>query len=225
VSYVGPGSLASLTFNPFGSAFNGGNVTGGNNGYVDDVGSNPATVSYFDNNYPGLLFLPFTKAFTLGALTGLVPGDLAAPQSVAPFNGFSNLGPAPGNGTTHFWTMNVGFPTGQFTDGKVMRFTVGRGAAHSSSVVGTVPGIGPTGGTVTRNPIADLFGGGVMLPSGTVIADGMLFTGTTTSGGTFSGRIRNNIGNGFSNVDGYGFIDAVKATAGDGLFQDGFEGP
>ena len=212
LSYVGPGSLESITFNPLGTPGGAGHVTAGNNGYSDDVGSNPATLTYFENSYPGLIFLPTSKAFTLGTLTGLTPGDITAPLNSAPFTGFSNLAPAPANGTTMFWTMTVGFPTQQFTDGKVMRFTVGRGAAHSASLSGTVPGTGPTGGTVTLNPNADLFGGGVSLPSGTVIGDGMRFTGTTTGGGTFSGVVRNAIGYGYSPIDGYGFIDAAAAT-------------
>jgi len=212
LSYVGPGSIASITFNPQGAPATAGHVTAGNNGYSDDVSSIPATISYLENSYPGLIFRPDAKGFTLGTLTGLTPADIAAPLSAAPFTGYSNLAPLPANGTSQFWTMTVGFPTGQFTSGKVVRFTVGRGAAHSASVAGTVPGTGPTGGTVTLNPNADLFGGGVMLPNGAVIADGMAFSGTTTSGGTFSGRIKNNIGSGYSPIDGFGFIDASVAT-------------
>mgnify|MGYP000373130955 FL=1 len=118
--------------------------------------------------------------------------------------------------------MSLTFPTQAFTDGDVLRFTVGRGAQRSSSVAG---GTGPTNGATSIQPIADLFGGGVILPTGVVVEDGMQFTGTTTSGATFTGRIRNRVGVGFSNVDGYGFIDAVKATAGDALFSNGFEDP
>jgi len=209
LSYLGPGSLATLTFNPAGLATTAGHVTGGNNGPKDDAASNPATITYFENNFPGLIFLPATKAFTLGTLTGLVPADVTVPQSVTPFTGFSNLAPAPANGTSQFWTMTIGFPTGQFTDGKAARFTVGRGAAHSATT-GAGTTIGP--GTVTLNPIADLFGGGVMLPSGTVISNGMAFSGTTTGGGTFSGTIKNQIGAGYSPVDGFGFINAEVAV-------------
>jgi hypothetical protein len=210
LSYLGPGSLASITFNPAGTAGTAGHVTGGNNGVQDDVASSPATIAYFENNFPGLIFLPTSKAFTLGTLSGLTAADIVAPQSVAPFAGFSNLAPAPANGTSMFWTMSVGFPNSNFTDGKIVRFTVGRGAAHSATTGnGTV--IGP--GTVTLNPIADLFGGGVFLPSGTVVTDGMAFSGTTTGGGTFSGTIKNAIGAGYSPVDGYGFINAEAAVA------------
>jgi hypothetical protein len=211
ISYIGPGSIASITFNPNGSAAEGGNVTGGNNGYTDNTGSNPPTVTYFANYYPGLAFLPATKAFTLGTQQGLTAADITPPSSTAPFTGFSNLAPAPpANGTTQFRTMTIGFPTGNFTGGKIVRFTVGRGAEHSAN---TSTGLGPTGGTVTSNPIADVFGGGVFIPEGTVVTDGMAFSGTLTGGGTFSGRIKNRIGMGYSNVDGFGVINAENAVA------------
>jgi hypothetical protein len=194
VSYSGPGSLQSLTFNPQGTPATAGRPTGGSNGVQDAA---PGTVTYFENNGPGLMFRPASKAFTLGTLTGLSPGDISAPQ-------FANPAPAPA-AAGDSWTMSVGFPTGQFGDGKVMRFTVGRGGLRSSDV--TTPG-----GQVTLSPIADLFGGGVMLPSGITIAEGMTFSGTTTAGGTFSGTIKNQIGFGYTVVDGYGFIDASVAT-------------
>ena len=221
VSYLGPGSLASLTFNPTGTAAQAGHVTGGNNGVQDDAGSSPATIKYFENNFPGLVFLPATKAFTLGTLTGLSAADVVAPTSSSPFTGFTNPAPAPSNGTSQFWTMTVGFPTGQFVDGKTVRFTVGRGVQHSAST-GNGATIGA--GTTSAQPIADLFGGGVMIPSGRVIPDGMAFTATTTDGHTITGRIKNNIGNGYSPVDGYGFINAEAAVrGGDLIFYDGFE--
>lgn len=209
ISYVGPGSLASITFNPNGDAARAGGVTAGNSGYVDDVGSNPATVTYFENSHPGAVFLPATKAFALGTLSGLTPADVTAPQSAAPFNGFSNLAPLPANGTTQFRTMTIGFPTGAFTDGRVLRFGVGRGNGHSANLTG---GTGPNGGTVTLVTTADFLGGGVFIPSGQVVVDGMEFSGTTTAGGTFSGRIRNVLGAGWTNHDGYGFVNAAAAV-------------
>ncbi|HEY0178135.1 MAG TPA: choice-of-anchor X domain-containing protein [Dokdonella sp.] len=209
IFYAGSGTLASITFNQSGAAATGGNVTGGNNGPMNDVGSSPATITYFENNYPGMAFLPATKAFTLGPLTGLAAADVSAPASTLPYTGFSNLTPAPGNGLTQFNTMTIGFPNGNFGAGGVVRFTVGRGVQHSA-VTGNGVVIGA--GTIATQYSADMFGGGVMIPSGIVLDDGMTFTGTTTGGGTFSGVIRNNIGRGYSTLDGYGFIDASVAT-------------
>jgi len=208
ILYSGLGSLASITFNPAGTNASGGNVTGGNNGPMNDAGSNPATISYFENNYPGMTFLPATRAFLLGPLTGLATTDIIAPLSSSPYTGFSNKTPAPGNGTSQFNTMTIGFPNANFTNGKVVRFTVGRGVAHSS-VTGNGTTIGA--GSITTQYSADMFGGGVLIPSGVVLADGTTFSGTTSAGGTFSGVIRNNIGKGYSVLDGYGFIDASAA--------------
>ncbi len=216
LSYAGAGSITSITFNPQGLATTAGHVTGGNHGVQDNV---PATsITYFENNFPGLVFLPATRPFTLGTLTGLTPADVIAPLSVAPFTGFTNLAPAPSNGTSHFWSMTIGFASGALVQGNVARFTIGRGAQHSAAT-GNGTTIGP--GATTSNPIADLFGGGVFLPSGTVVTDGMAFTGTTSTGATFSGTIKNAIGRGYTKVDGFGFIDAERATT--ILFQDGFE--
>ena len=216
VSYVGPNSIASLTFNPAGTATTAGNVTGGNNGvsysnYSTGAGATPGgTATYFENDFPGLVFLPGTKAFTLGNSSGLTASDVTAPTITPSVVGFSNLAPAPSNGTTQYWTMSIGFPTGNFTGGKVLRFTVGRGAQHSSTV-GTFST--PVAGTTTSNPIADLFGGGVFIPRNVVVTDGMAYSGTLTDGSTFSGTIKNRIGNGYSNVDGYGLINAQTAVA------------
>jgi len=200
VSYVGPSSIATIVFNPQGDAAHGGNVTGGNNGL-------DATNSYFSNLYPGMIWSTGTKAFTVGGgSVGLTQADVAAT--------FSNTAP-PGTApsTTLPLTMTLTFPNPNFTGGKVLRFTVGRGVLHNSSVTGTVPGNGPTGGAATTQFSADLFGGGVVIPEGTVINDGMTFSGTLNDGSTFSGVIRNRIGAGYSNLDGYGFINAQAAAA------------
>jgi hypothetical protein len=220
IFYSGPGSLASITFNPAGTASTGGNVTGGNNGPMNDAASSPATITYFENNFPGMAFMPTTRAFALGPLTGLTTADVTSPLSATPFTGFSNLTAAPGNGTSQFNTMTIGFPNSNFVAGNVVRFTVGRGVGHSATT-GNGATIGP--GTVSAQYNADLFGGGVLLPSGIVVTDGMTFSGTTTGGGTFSGVIRNNIGKGYSVLDGYGFIDASLAAG--SLHATGAAGP
>ena len=215
VSFVGPGSLQSLVFNPNGLPAEGGNVTGGNSGFNDDVGSNPATVAYFEGNFPGLIWVPnnaSTGPFALGTLTGLVAADITQPQSTSPFTGFTNPAPAPGSAGM-FETMTIGFPTAQFTDGKILRFTVGRGLGHNATLAAPAVGIQAN---------ADLFGGGVLIPSGTIITDGMRFSGTTTGGGTFSGTIKNNIGTGYSPVDGYGLINAQNVVAPQAVIPVGF---
>lgn len=210
VSYVGPGYLTNLTFNPAGTAATAGSTTSGNNG-VD------ASNNYFSNIYPGMVFLPTTKAFTLGSLNGLSAADITVPLSASPYTGFSNLAPAPSNGSSQFWTMSIGFPNANFTGGKSIHFTVGRGEQHSSAVGnGAAFNAGSTGGTTLSNPTADLLGGGVQIPEGTVNATGMAFSATVSDGtNTYpvSGTMTNRIGSGYSVLDGFGFINAETATS------------
>ena len=216
VSYVGPGAITSLVFNPGGTGATGGNVTGGVNGEFDTNGTATSpTVTYFQTDQPGLVFLPNTKAFTLGNSTGLTAADVTIPTIAS---GFTNAAGTPTPAATGFYTMTIGFPTQAFTGGKVLRFTVGRGNQRSANtgnggnVIGT--------GTTAVSSLADLFGGGVMIPGSydsasgtyTVITNGMTFSGTTSDGGTFTGVIKNRIGNGYSPVDGFGLINAEAAV-------------
>lgn len=70
--------------------------------------------------------------------------------------------------------------------------------------------IGPAGAVAGGS--ADLLGGGVLLPSGEILPDGARFFGTFEDGTTFEGRMRNDIGTGYSPLDGYGFINAEAAV-------------
>jgi hypothetical protein len=100
---------------------------------------------------------------------------------------------------------------GSFTNGNTLRFTIGRGVAHSAAV-NTAGGTGSSGGSALVYTQADLFGGGASLPTGIVNLDGMTFSGTTSTGGTFTGVLRNRVQKGYSPVDGYGFINAQTAV-------------
>ena len=53
----------------------------------------------------------------------------------------------------------------------------------------------------------------MLLPDGTGNGVGMTFSGTLTDGSTFSGKMKNNIGAGYSELDGFGFINAQAAVA------------
>jgi hypothetical protein len=70
--------------------------------------------------------------------------------------------------------------------------------------------IGPAGAVAGGS--ADLLGGGVLLPSGEILPDGARFFGAFADGTTFEGRMRNDIGTGYSPLDGYGFINAEAAV-------------
>ncbi len=194
VTYKGPGALTSIVFNPQGTAATAGNTTGGNNGL-------DLTNTYFDNIYPGIVFEPSTKAFTVGNLSSVSSGDVTAT--------FSNQAPLPSL-TGQFWTMSLTFSNGSFTKGKTLAFTVGHGPQHNSTVTN---GTGQDGGaTSTSFTQADLFGQETLLPGGQLLRSGMTFSGTTSGGGTFSGTINNKVGVGYSKLDGYGFINAEAAV-------------
>ncbi len=193
ISYKGPGAITSLVFNPEGTAATAGNSTGGNNGL-------DLTNTYFSNVYPGVVFLPNTKPFTVGD-SDVSSGDI----SVA----FSNQAPLP-SVAGQWWTMTMSFANDTFTNGKTVRFTVGHGPQHNRVVTN---GIGPDGGaTSTSFTQADLFGQELLLPDGAVARRGMTFSGTTSTGGTFSGNVNNRIGGGYSKLDGFGFLNAESAV-------------
>ena len=180
MSYTGPAgsSLTDLTFNPGGTAATAGNPTGGNNGL-------DSTVTYFSNIYPGVVFMPANKAFTTGTFSGgLVAADVAAPT-------FSNAAPLP-SVANQWWTMAMTFPTGNFTNNRGFTFTVGRGQQHSSSVgtfaapQGGAPFAGPNSGATVSDPSADILGGAVLIPEGTVqqiAGSSMTFGGHITTAG------------------------------------------
>ncbi len=190
VAYSGSGSLATLVFNPAGTAATAGNVSGGSNNVADVSGSSPATVKYSELGAPGTVFAPSVRPFTIGSQSTIAAADVSATYS----------NPAPAPSTNQSWTMSLTFVSGAFTQDKTLRYTVGRAEQHSA------------GNTTTTDYLADLFGGGVSLPSGTVIPGGMTFSGSTSTGETFSGTIQNRIGAGYTPVDGYGFINAEKAV-------------
>ena len=197
VSYIGAGSLTSLVFNTEATAATGGNVSGGNNGVTYSTTGIGGTATYFENAFPGMVFN--ANSFTIGTASTIPAANVTAT--------FTNLAPAPS--TTQDYTFNLAFSGGAFTGGQLLRFNVGRAIQHSAATNGTAPYTGAT----STNYIADLLGGGVSLPSGTVNVNGMTFSGTTSDGGTFSSRLVNRIGNGYSALDGFGFINAQTAVS------------
>ncbi len=194
ISYHGRGSITSITFNPEGTAQTAGNTTGGNNGL-------DLTNTYFSNIYPGLVWEPNTKPFTMGNSIGLTSGDVVA--------SFSNQAPLP-SVAGQWWTMTLTFPNSNFTQGDELHFVVGHGPQHNRVVTN---GTGQDGGaTSTSFVMADLFGTQTLLPEGTKVQGGMSFSGTTSTGATFSGVMKNKIGKGYSKTDGFGFINAQAAV-------------
>ena len=207
ISYVGPGNLTSFTFNPSGSDATAGGTVSGRNGLTSSTASaatpqegysTPNT--YFNTVTPGVYFSTTLKAFTIGS--GSSAGFTTTNTTLA----LTNVPVAPAPQTSTGKTATITFAGGNFSGGNVFRFTVGRGLQRGSNVTAT-------NGAVSNNYSADIFGGGVLLPEGTGDGNGMTFSATTSDGGTFTGRIVNRIGSGWSKVDGFGFINAEAAIA------------
>jgi hypothetical protein len=161
----------------------GGNTTGGN----------------VNTSIPGLVFDTRTAAvgglpFTLGTLNGLAATDITPTFSVQP--------PVP-SVVGQFSTLALSFAPDSFSGGRGFTFNVDRDEQTTSSL--TAPA------TAGGNS-ADLWGRTVSLPSGELAAGGVTVTGTMKDGSTFTGVFVNNIGAGYSPLDGYGFINAQRAT-------------
>jgi hypothetical protein len=220
VAYIGPGRLATLSFNSEGTAATGGNTTGGNNNSNPTANMPQDFLNAANYHYtPGMIWLTAASNYSFGSSVGLVAGDVTHTYAnPAPFP--SN--PNPNNPTQHMWTLNLAFPGSSaghndFTTGKILRFNNGRGPQQDATV--------PQGMTISAlvrdgDFSADMLGDGVLIPEyadSQVVKPGMTFSGTIVNGATtlpFSGRLKNNVGRTYSPLDGYGFINieaAVKA--------------
>lgn len=185
VRYDGAGSLTQFILNPQATDATAGNTTEPTDTTVGFT-SRPGLV--FDNRAPTLGF-PFTVGNTKGITAGDITGTL------------SNQAPPPAIVGNHFYTLTVDIAAGAMTAGDSFSFGVDRDEADA---------FGPNG-TVGGNS-ADLLGANVLIPEGTIAPGGMTFSGTTSSG-AFSGTFFNRIGRAYSNLDGFGFINAEDAVS------------
>ncbi len=111
--------------------------------------------------------------------------------------------PADAPGVAGQWKqLNLSFLAGAFSSGDVLSFGVDRDEAD---------GAGPVTGAAGGNS-ADLLGGGVLIPSGQFVPGGASFFGAYEGGVTFQGEFFNAIGRGYSQLDGFGFINAEAAV-------------
>jgi hypothetical protein len=135
---------------------------------------------------------PPGQPFVVGRAEGLSAADVSASFSL----------PADPPGLPGQWKqLDLSFSAGSFDSGDLLSFGVDRDQADVA---------GP-GGAAGGNS-ADLLGGGVLIPSGRLVPGGMSFFGTFQGGHRFRGEFFNIIGRGYSQLDGYGFINAEAAV-------------
>jgi len=160
---------------------------------INGTGANPT------NTPGGIVFdergapLPAPgQPFVVGRTEGLTPLDVLGTFSL----------PADAPGLAGQWKqLDLKFLPGKFGSGDLLSFGVDR---DETDVVG--PG-GAAGGNS-----ADLLGGGVLIPSGKLVQGGASFFGKFDGNRPFRGEFFNLVGHGYSQVDGYGFINAEAAV-------------
>jgi hypothetical protein len=132
------------------------------------------------------------QPFVVGRTSGLTAADVSATFSL----------PADPPGLPGQWKqLDLSFAAGSFASGDLLSFGVDRDEADVA---------GP-GGAAAGNS-ADLLGGGVLIPSGRLVPGGASFTGRFEGGAPFKGEFFNLIGRGYSQLDGYGFVNAEAAV-------------
>ncbi len=191
VSYNGPGSITSITF--------------------DGIGANPTGLGPFGIFSSGIVFdprpfvglpsvnptgapllwqqgFPFTVG---GASPGIAASDVSASFSL------------PGIGDANrqqYERMTVSFKRGKLTRGRTVAFGVDRDEAT------TAYGVAEDGNS------ADQLGQSVLFPSGDTVGVGLIYTAKTSNGRTIVGALRNRIGQGWTPVDGFGYLNAEDAV-------------
>lgn len=187
VHMSGHGSISSLSINLQGADPTGGNIY---QGYPGEVFTWPSEVN-------GGFYYPFTVSTSSHGITS---SDVTA--------SYSGQAPAPSS-TGEFYQLNLAFASGKLNEQATLRFGIAHLEQHSSYFVSRK---GTGGGDSSGGGAADLLGQGVLLPSGQLVGPGATFFGTFDDGTTFSGTFTNQIGVGWTPLDGYGFLNAEEAV-------------
>jgi hypothetical protein len=133
------------------------------------------------------------QPFVVGRTIGLTPADVTGTFSM----------PADPPAVAGQWKqLNLSFSAGSFRSGDLLSFGVDRDEADAA---------GPVAGAAGGNS-ADLLGGGILIPSGQFVPGGASFFGRYEGGSPFTGEFSNLIGRGYSQLDGYGFVNAEAAV-------------
>lgn len=189
VSYVGPSSVATLSFD-----MRGGNTAGGNQVTGQ---STPGLV--WDTRTTSTAAFPFTVGRTSGNLT---PGAISA--------AFANQAPSPAV-TGQFFRMNLSFAQGAFAGGSSFTFGADRDefSGANNPVAASFGNNADQWGMNYAIPAGTLAS---PIDQSGVPATGVRFSGTLADGSTFSGVIQNKNGKGYSPLDGFGFINVQSAV-------------
>jgi subtilase family protein len=159
---------------------------------------------------PGQLTSLTLDGLTANA-TGLGLGLIFDPR---PFSGYPALDNPP------FWQQGFPFTTdAKGVTGKVqlggerLAIAVKPGTRSFSFGIDRDETITAYGVPLAGN-LADQLGQQVSYPSGDTVGLGMIFTARTNTGRTIVGALRNQVGAGWTPVDGYGYLNAEKAVTG-----------
>ena len=190
VSYAGPGSVATLSFD-----MRGGSPASGNEVTMMNT---PGLV--WDTRTGNTAAFPFTLGRTTG---GLTPASITA--------AFTDQAPPP-SVVGQFFTLNLTFAAGAFTGGSGFTFGCDRDewSGANNPPASSFGNSADQWGKIVRHPQGDQ-----PMPndqSGQP-ANGVRFSGTMSDGSQFSGVMANRVGKGYSFLDGYGFINAEEAVA------------
>src|SRR5688572_2831745 len=134
------------------------------------------------------------QPFTIGSRTvGLDAADITAAFSI----------PAEPPAVAGQWQqLDLAFAPGSFRGGDRLAFGVDRDEQDQAGTLN-----GAAGGNS-----ADLLGPTVRIPEGTIASGAAEFFGTFQGGAPFRGRFFNLIGKGYSQLDGFGFVNAEAAV-------------
>jgi len=134
------------------------------------------------------------QPFVIGGNTvGLTAADITASFSI----------PADPPAVAGQWKqLDLAFAAGAFRSGDRLAFGMDRDEQDAA---------GPVNGAAGGNS-ADLLGDGVRIPEGTIASGGASFFGNFSGGAPFQGRFFNLIGKGYSQLDGFGFVNAEAAV-------------
>jgi hypothetical protein len=179
--------------------------------FGDDAASVPDPNTFLVENTGGLAVTKLTINLTGANTTEIPPGlifdervDLGLPFTIGSTHGiavnqiqYKFAGPANPPGQPGQWKrLAFTFDSRKFDRGDSFSFGVDRDEAATGS-----------GGNS-----ADLLGANFSLETGAIEGGGATVTGVFGNGETFSGLVVNKIGDGYTALDGYGFINAEQAV-------------